>query len=139
MKKNFLSFLSICLVFIYSCAKDQNPSAVGTYVDTYVYLSNPSNVNLAAVGGWAYVQGGGRGIILYRLSNEDFIAYERNCTYRPTDSCATVNVSSNYMNDNCCASQFNLYDGTVLKGPAQSPLRRYNTSFSNNVVHITSY
>jgi hypothetical protein len=45
-------------------------------------LNLPSYYSLAGVGGYAYVVGGSRGIIVYRRSLDEFIAFDRHSPSR---------------------------------------------------------
>jgi nitrite reductase/ring-hydroxylating ferredoxin subunit len=111
------------------------------YTDVYIYTANPSFNSLNAVGGWAYVNGGVRGIIVYRRSNEEFVAFDRNCTFDPDKTCATLSVDKNnniLAADSCCGSKFNIYDGSVTRSPATRGLRQYNTYYNGSSLHITN-
>lgn len=137
--KSFLSLTSFLLIIsIAGCKKDTDNGIPITPVDIYLYTNNPSFVNLHGVGGWVYITGGVRGILLYRKSSSEFMAYDRNCTYQPSDACATVIVdASNILAvDTCCNSKFSLYDGSVIQAPAGLSLKIYNTTFDGNVLHI---
>jgi len=100
--------------------------------------TNPEFINLNAVGGWIYVTGGSRGIIVYKSSNNEFKAYDRHCTYDSGNSCALVSteVTNITAKDDCCGSKFLLSDGSVIQGPANLPLKQYQTSFDGSVLHI---
>ena len=128
----------LLLSAFFSCRKDSNNSIPIVAVDIYIYTSNPSFLNLNAVGGWVYITGGVRGILVYRKSTSEFMAYDRNCTYHPDDVCATVVVDNTNIvaTDTCCHSKFSIYDGSVLNGPAGLPLKAYSTTFDGNVLHI---
>jgi hypothetical protein len=82
---------------------------------------------------------GVKGVILHRLNTTAYIAYERNCSYKPNEACATVDVhaSTLYMVDSCCASTFDFASGTPTSGPAWRPLRRYETILSGTNLTIT--
>lgn len=137
--KFFLYFTSfVILLNIASCKKDTDNGVPITPVDIYLYTNNPSFVNLNGVGGWAYISGGVRGILLYRKSSTEFMAYDRNCTYQSSDPCATVVVDATNIlaTDTCCHSKFSMYDGSVTQAPAGLPLKIYNTTFDGNVLHI---
>lgn len=136
--KFFCFLLLIIVIGFYSCRKENENGVPNTAVDLYLYTSNPSFVNLNAVGGWVYINGGVRGILVYRKSISEFMAYDRNCTYQSNDVCATVYVDSSNIiaTDTCCNSQFSIYDGTVLQAPAGMPLKAYNTTFDGTVLHI---
>ena len=135
-------FSLIVLIFIFafalSCKKQSDNGVPITAVDIYLYSNNPSFINLTAVGGYVYITGGVRGILLYRKSNSEIMAYDRNCTYQSTQPCATVVVDQTHILavDTCCHSKFSIYDGSVTQGPASLPLKAYQTTFDGNVLHI---
>jgi Rieske Fe-S protein len=135
--KKLISILLLSAL-INSCKKDNNNYVENVPVDIYMYTNNPSFVNVSVVGGWVYITGGVRGILLYRKSNTEFMAYDRNCTYQSNQPCATVVVDNTNIvaTDTCCGSRFSIYDGSVFQGPAAVPLKAYNTSFDGNVLHV---
>ncbi|NNF01645.1 MAG: hypothetical protein HKN22_03085 [Bacteroidia bacterium] len=120
-----------------SCDK-RNDIIPEVMVDIFLFTTQPAFSNLNAIGGWTYLNGGVRGIIVYRSTQLDFVAMDRNCTYDPSVSCATVHVESNNIAaaDTCCGSRFQLLAGNVLNGPATRGLKLYNTSFDGSVLHI---
>ena len=136
MKPLFLSITLIVLLSI-SCKKDKEVIP-NVPIDIYVYTNDPQFIDLNAVGGWVYVAGGSRGIIIYRKSNDEFMTYDRHCTYQPNNSCARVEVNSSDIIavDSCCGSQFVITDGSVSNGPASQPLRAYQNTYDGTVLHI---
>ena len=91
--------------------------------------------------GWTYVEGGVRGIILYRKDQSTYMAYERNCSFQPNEACATVDVhiSNLYMTDPCCNSTFEFATGQPTGGAAWRPLRQYETLLSGSNLTITDF
>ncbi len=138
MKFRLALFIILLSLFFTYCKKASDNQVPNTAVDLYVYTSNPSFINIAVVGGWTYIAGGVRGILVYRKSTTEFMAYDRNCTYQSSTACATVYVdNTNIMaTDSCCHSKFGLFDGNVNTGPATLPLKKYNSTFDGNVLHI---
>lgn len=137
--KSFLSLTAfLILLSIGGCKKDVDNGVPITPVDIYLYTNNPSFLNLNGVGGWVYITGGVRGILVYRKSPSEFMAYDRNCTYQSSDPCATVVVDATNIlaTDTCCHSKFSMYDGSVTQAPAGLPLKTYNTTYDGNVLHI---
>ncbi|MCW3072659.1 MAG: hypothetical protein JWO44_2549 [Bacteroidetes bacterium] len=136
MKKLF--YLLLLAFLANSCRKDNNNYIESVPVDIYLYTNNPSFVNVSVVGGWVYITGGVRGILIYRKSSSEFMAYDRNCTYQSSEPCATVVVDNTNIVavDTCCHSRFSIYDGSVFQGPAAAPLKAYNTTFDGSVLHI---
>lgn len=139
MKIKFTKSTSLFIVFAFvaftalfsSCKKDDNNNDVAqVYVDFTIYINEPAYIALNAVGGWIYIPAGTKGIILYRRSQTEFTALERNCTFDPTAACAQVEVLSGISAiDSCCTSRFSIYDGAVINGPATKPLYQYRTFF----------
>ena len=81
----------------------------------------------------AYVNGGSRGIIVYRRGIDEFIAFDRHSPADPDGSCATPLTpdSSNYLvlNDICNDATFSLYDGSPISN-ASFGLRQFQTSWN---------
>jgi len=107
--------------------------------DIYIDLSLPAYSSLMFDGGYVEINGGVRGIILYKESANIYHAYERNCSYMANDACATVNVhfSGLYMEDPCCQSTFSFTNGLPLGGPAFYGLREYQSYLSGLGLVIT--
>lgn len=104
--------------------------------DFTINILDPQFVNLQAVGGTAIIDGGSRGIVIYRVSIDQFNAYERHCTYDSENACGKVSFDGSgiiLVDDDCsgagCGSKFNVIDGSVTNGPAQYPLIQYSTQF----------
>ena len=85
------------------------------------------------------IDGGVRGIILYRVDATTYLAYERNCSFQPNEACSTVDVhiSKLYMFDSCCGSSFDFPNGFPLGGAAWRPLRQYRTRVNAEMLSIT--
>ena len=121
------------------CSKDDNNSNIPLVNVNYtININNPAYNSVQVSGGWMYLNGGSRGIILYRANNDEFKAMDRHCTYNPTSSCALVSVDNTNITayDDCCGSKFLITDGSVTQGPANLPLKQYNTSFDGSVLRI---
>ena len=121
----FLSLLSISsLILCFSCSKQRNVVPY-VYVDQYINLSLPSSGSLNITGGWSYISGGSKGIIIYRQSYNQFSAYDRHCTYNANNPCGKANVDStnSFVECSCDGSKFQLYDGLVIQGPASYSLK----------------
>ena len=132
----FSLFLFILLISI-NCRKQQD-IVPNITVDIYLNMADPNFININAIGGAINITGGSKGILVYRKSLTEFMAYDRNCTYQPSNSCARVQIDKSLIMaiDSCCGSKFLLTDGTVITGPAPIPLKTYRTTFDGNVVHI---
>jgi hypothetical protein len=137
-RKTFI-LLFLINILLTSC-KDKAPYPIPNVpVNILINLNLPSYQPLNAPGGWVYVDGGSKGIVVYRNFDE-FVALDRHSTYLPEEPCAIVYVDSvNYfnLNDSCSASVYSILDGTVIKGPAKWGLKQYQTSWDGQYsVHI---
>lgn len=110
------------------------------FVDQYINLSLPSYGALNIIGGWAYITGGSKGIIIYKQAYNQFAAYDRHCTYNANNPCgkATVDSTNSFVECECDGSRYQLYDGLITQGPAEYSLKNYQTSFNEltNILHI---
>ena len=133
-----VSLFFIITVLLVGCKKKNDNNIPQTYVNVTIYTTEPSFANLNAVGGWIYVSAGYKGIIVYRKSQDDFIALERACTFDPESECGGISVTSDNITaqDTCCGSKFLIYDGSITQGPATAPLSQYRTSYDGTTLQI---
>ncbi len=137
-----LSFVfSSMLLFLSGCAPDVSDDQIPyiQFADVVINLNLPAYVSLKFDGGYTYLGGGVRGIILYRKDMSTYIAYERNSSFHPNEACATVDVhnSNLYMIDICSNSTFDFSTGYPTSGPAIVPLRKYVVKLNGFELTIT--
>lgn len=121
----FLFFITIGL----------SAKAQASFPPININLNFPQYQRLKLDGGYVYVDDGGMsGIILYRESETNYIAYERRCSV-DDDTPVTVDGSGLFMNG--CGSTFGFSDGYPTSGPARQPLLKYRTSLSGTTLTIT--
>lgn len=136
-------FILIIFLTTLSCKKKNkttvdNPVPV-VPVSYITYPNDPLNFKIQAIGGWMYVDKVGvNGIIIYRKSQEEFIAIERTSSYLPDNASAKVFVMSDnfILRDTVSDSRWRIIDGTITRGPAEWPLRLYGTSYDGNALTI---
>ena len=130
-------FLIIFLLSIFSCG-DSNNYIRNVYVDIEIDLSLPEFSNLNTVGNSLFIEGGNKGIIIYRHSNYEYKIYDRNCSYEPNLECSYIDsVNSIIAFCGCCSSAFLLdQNGSAANSPAVLPLKQYNYSLNNTLLHI---
>jgi len=137
----FVSTLALILIFSQSCDPDtsDDPIPYVPFQDVVINLTLPSNIGLASDGGYMYVNGGVRGLIIYRKTSTSYIAYERNCTYHPNEAGSTVDLQPQFqrMYDSFCGSAFRFEDGRPIEGPATRNLQQYQTTLSGTTLTIT--
>ncbi len=133
-KHSALLLLSLALIAL-SCDKDKQPSIPYVYVNEIVY---PNTLDYVNITGYKYINAGYRGIIVYRLAENEFKVYERCCPYDPENTNARVSVESSYLTavDTCCNSHFSLLDGSPYEGPSPYSLMMYNYSYDGDRLYI---
>jgi len=104
-----------------------------------ININLPEYTNLRTLGYAEIDDIGVKGVIVYRVSSTSYVAYERNCSYKPLEACATVGIDASnlYMIDYCCNSKFDFATGNPIGGPAWRPLRKYETSVTGSSLTIT--
>jgi len=135
-------FLSCLILLIgegatFSGCKKDKEQIPDVYVDIYLYATDPAFSPLNVISGYAYVAGGSKGILVYRKSQNEFLAYDRHCTYKVSEgNQVVVDASGLLAVDSKCGSKFLITDGSVNQSPAVNPLKRYQSSFDGTVLHI---
>ena len=113
VKVNYFLITSFFLLVQFSCTKSENRNQnvnkiiPNVQVDLNLNLNEPANFELTTIGGWRYVSGGSKGIILYR-GQDRYYAYDRHTPLNSADLCAIVSVDSTnfFAIDGCSGSRF---------------------------------
>ncbi|MBL4709614.1 MAG: hypothetical protein JKY48_14370 [Flavobacteriales bacterium] len=136
-----LFFVGYFTLIIFSgCKDDENNNIPLVEVNFQYNINQPEYINLQTVGGWIEVFGGSRGIILYRVSENKIMAYDRHCTFQPSNTCGLVSVDpgNTTASDTCCGSSFLMTNGSVSKPPASAPLKSYTAIFNDPILTVTN-
>lgn len=151
MKLKFLPFLLLTLFMSCSCKKNSSlgPSPVPyQYVYTQIDISTPLYSSLQNQGGYYYLPGGNKGLLVVHDFLDNFWCFDRTCPYHVTSPCGVVRMALSGLNivcgsysgktlDACCASTYGL-DGSVTHGPSTYPLKAYRVSVSGTVLTISN-
>lgn len=129
---------AIALTASASCKKEERSGVPYTTVDITINVNNPAYADIQVPGGWVYLSGGSLGILVYRKTIDQFMAYDRHCPYQPENLCHVIVDDSQVMvrDTLCCGSAFVIVDGSVAAGPASTNLRQYNTMFNGTSLRI---
>lgn len=135
MKLPIILVLLITLTGITGCKKNKTHPVPDIPFDITINLTLPSYSELMGVGGYAFVNGGSRGIIVYRRGVDDFVAFDRHSPADVDGSCAQPLTpdTNNYLvlKDVCNNASFSLYDGSPMSG-SEFGLRQYATIWNGN-------
>ena len=114
-------------------------------IDIYINSDETITVDLSLLENSALVMVGGtlaldsnvidsKGILLYRQSDTNVLAFSRNCTH---NGCTIGSFQNGTSACPCHGSQFNT-SGSAVSGPAVNPLTQYSASITGNIVTITT-
>jgi nitrite reductase/ring-hydroxylating ferredoxin subunit len=136
-----LYFLLFVILISAGCKKEEPPPEIpNTYVNFTIDPNGTQYINLNVVNGWETVTGGYKGILIFRKSTNEFVAFERACPHDPQVSGAQVRVETSGVTCVCpsCASKYILTDGTPFEGPSRYPLKQYTTYYDGVLLHVTN-
>lgn len=140
--KIFSLFLVIALISSISSCDEKIQHDTIPYVPFYAQIDVNSTeyIDLNTIGGWVYLTGGYKGILVYRISNEQFVAFERACPYDPTHNESRISMDKNNITCSCniCESEFIILDGSVSKGPSTLPLMALYTYYDGYTLRINN-
>jgi hypothetical protein len=132
MQQIYLRYRLICnvlaILFLTSCNDEVYPIP-NVPVNININLDLPAYNALNSPGGFAYANGGSRGLVIYR-DFDKFVALDRHSTYESEKECAIVHVDPDNifeLVDTCSGSRFSIVSGVVIQGPAKFGLKQYNT------------
>lgn len=138
--RKLLIILCLAAPLLVCCDMYNHPTIPNAKVDFIIYPNDVMYYRLNTYGGYEYFTGGVNGIVVYRLDEWTFMAYDRACSYdwENHESWLWVAPDGLRLVDSLCGSTFNILDGNVLGGPAIYPARRYATRFDGARLRIYS-
>jgi len=135
MKLPIIIVLSAVMSLLLACNKNNAHPVPSIPFDITIDISLPSYSPLIGVGGYAYVNGGSKGIIVYRRGIDDFVAFDRHSPADTNGNCLLPLYpdTNNYLmlNDDCNNAQFSLYDGSPILN-SDFGLRQYQTVWTGD-------
>lgn len=156
MKKYFLSgYISLTLLLLGACSCNkvsENPNVPNVHINITIDPNTTQFLDLNVVGGWLYLDQTSvgnfipypsRGIIVYRMSQDEFKAFERQPPNDPNLCCddtyctsLIVNEYYPFVKDTCNGNLYQMLDGSLFQGSGQYPLIQYNALFDGGLLHI---
>jgi hypothetical protein len=143
----FLSAAAFTLIT--GCDKDNGDRQPLPPLNITIYPNSTIYSAINTVGGWMYldesdgVEPPSRGVIVYRLSTDMFMAFERTPPFKPDSCCNTSKtictvliVDFPNVLDTCIGSRFSILDGYVIQGPSSMPLSQYVTEYYGDLLYI---
>jgi len=126
------------LIFGLGCNEDDSHEGIIPNVPVNFFLQ-PDGIDFIPISGHRYYDYEGyRGVVIYRIDQLNFNAFERCCPYDPQEDCAQVEVDGSgiLLIDSCCMSTYNILDGMPLSGPSNIPLKQYFADYDGTTLHV---
>lgn len=103
-------------------------------------LTDPRLSRLSSAGGAVSFSGYGvAGIIIYRRADNAYVAYDRCSTVNPEQKNAIEIDDPNLTaTDRFSGAKYSLYDGSPVKAPATTSLKRYSVTIAGNTLQVTN-
>jgi hypothetical protein len=141
LKLSFVLVLLLGITFFQSCDKEKDYEEIPYAVVNFrIYPNSTIYWELNSPGGWVYLIANypSKGVLVYRISLEEFVAFERTCPYDPYELEAQIEVEPSGITAACpsCGTKYILLDGTRFEGPGSRPLKKYRNTYDGNTLHI---
>lgn len=138
--KKALPYLLLVLstIALTSCGREQRCNVPIGMTNFTIEPNSAYYSGLNNVGGYMYLTGGHRGVVVIRTAYDQFVAYERTC---PADSTSAVEVTSEWCFILECPKCHTLFavnaDGYPMDGGATAcPLYQYSTAYSGGILSV---
>ena len=127
-------------LMLFSCSKDNEDRIPNVYVDFRIGLIE---FDSKSVNGLLLVDKGANrgvaGLIIYKIANNNYVAFDRCSSVNPRQQCAVIPDDPNLTaTDPCSGAKFWLYDGSPAKAPAKRGLKQYNVIIANLQLSVTN-
>ena len=148
MKKTIVILLMLLSPVLFHGCKETlvNPNYPNAIIDVTINLNQSSYFDLRFVSGFMYLtsdyESSSRGLIVYRLSQDEFRAYDRLPPNKPNaccdseGNCTRLVVDFPFVIDNCNDIKYNIINGDIFEGEGIYPLIQYHTSFNGYELRI---
>jgi nitrite reductase/ring-hydroxylating ferredoxin subunit len=133
-------FIGLFIISSLSCTKDGLDRIPEAYVN---YRITIQEFNIKNKNGLLLVNKmdntGVAGLIIYRRSDNAYVAFDRCSSVNPQSRCAVVPDDPNLTaTDPCSGAKFSLFDGSAVKAPAKRPLKEYKVIISNFEISVVN-
>ncbi len=140
MKNILLTILVITFVSCLDDNVDSNRFLPNVSVNVRIDLNLPQYVNnLNFPGGYAYAEGGIRGLIIYNTGT-GYVAFDRACPHIELQSCSTMEVDDSglFMVCPCDGERFQIINGAPENGNIPYSARAYTVTINGSILTIRS-
>ena len=133
------SLLLLAVLLVAACGKETVCNVPFGLTNFTLDPNSAYYSGLNNVGGYMYLTGGYRGVIVVRIARDQFVAYERTC---PEDGTSAVEVSPDWGSallecPTCHSCFITETDGLPMEGSVTlCPLYQYATTYSDGLLYV---
>lgn len=131
-----------CFLSVLSCSETELPAnciRVNLPLNLTTDLNNPQLINAQVPGGFADLNGGIKGVLLFNLNGRDFVAYDKICPQNDCDAPMTFEKGL-VLKCSCDASEYSVHFGGAPQTDGfECPAREYRVLQSGSVIRITNF
>ena len=146
-----LKFIKIFILIslftgLLSCEKEErNPNIPDVFINFTLDPNSTFYQELNTAGGWMYLTSElpSRGIIVHRITLDEFVAFDRLPPNDPNRCCEGTNCTRlifdghyTFAKDTCTETLYSLLDGSIFDGEGRYPLIRYNAVYSGGLLRV---
>jgi nitrite reductase/ring-hydroxylating ferredoxin subunit len=129
------AIIFFAFILIFACESNDYNSRCDIINNQTINLANPQFIDLQVPGGWAYSNGGPKGLVIYNLNNS-YKAFSREC---PSDKTCANKMS--IVNDfklvcPCDDSEYSIIDGQPQTTGFTVPVCEFTVNPSGNTILI---
>ncbi len=148
MKNRHLILLILSFPIVMAGCREihENPNYPNAVIDFTINLNQPAYYDLRIVSNYVYMTSDpmstSRGLIVYRLSQDEFRVYDRlppnepNACCDSEGNCTRLVVDFPFVVDNCNNIKYNIINGDIFEGDGVYPLIQYHSVFNGYELHI---
>lgn len=137
--KKIIGIVLFTTLFACNSSDDGNTLLPNVPVNVTLNLNLPAYQDLLINNGSAFVPGHGiKGIIVFRLSETNILAWDAACPHISPSQCSTMVINGVIMVCGCDDTEFSILDGSPLSG-TQFSARQYRAVKTGNSITITNF
>jgi hypothetical protein len=138
----FITLSFLLTPFLHSCVEEEPKIVPDVYVDFYVNLDLPEFTSLNAINNAVKVANQGydkNGIIIYRYTQDEFLAFDATCPQHITTSISVDLDDGGAAGTGTCSHCGVVYRFFNMGYPDEGyPLKRYSVTVSGRILRITN-
>ncbi len=130
----------MCFSLFVNCSETGNlANCIRSFnVSVNTDLNNPGLINAQTPGGFAFLPGGNKGVLLFNKNGTDFVAFDRFCPQADCD--AAMTFENRLLKCTCDESTYSVdFGGTPQTDGFQCPAIEYRVTKNGSTIRISNF